>query len=68
MGAPNLVRGRSHNGNVSTLELLRLGYCNILVSDYYYPSLLQSFWYLLDHNICSIENAWALISENLLRH
>ena len=64
MGAPNLVRGGSHNGNVSTLELLRLGYCNILVSDYYYPSLLQSFWYLLDHNICSIENAWALISEN----
>ena len=32
--------------------------------DYYYPSLLQSIWYLLDHKICSIENAWALISEN----
>ena len=64
MGAPNLVRGGSHNGNVSTLELLKLGYCSILVSDYYYPSLLQSIWYLLDHKICSIENAWALISEN----
>ena len=64
MGAPNLVRGGSHNGNVSTLELLKLGYCNILVSDYYYPSLLQSIWYLLDQKICSIENAWALISEN----
>ena len=64
MGAPNLVRGGSHNGNVSTLELLKLGYCNILVSDYYYPSLLQSVWYLLDHEICSIENAWALISTN----
>ena len=64
MGAPNLVRGGSHNGNISTLELLKLGYCSILVSDYYYPSLLQSIWYLLDHKICSIENAWALISEN----
>ena len=64
MGAPNLVRGGSHNGNVSTLELLKLGYCSVLVSDYYYPSLLQSIWYLLDHKICSIENAWALISEN----
>ena len=64
MGAPNLVRGGSHNGNVSTLELLELEYCNILVSDYYYPSLLQSIWYLLDQKICSIENAWALISEN----
>ena len=34
------------------------------MSDYYYPSLLQSVWYLLDHEICSIENAWALISTN----
>lgn len=40
MGAPNLVRGKSHSGNVSALELAELGLLDIVSSDYV-PSLLM---------------------------
>ena len=34
MGAPNLVRGASHNGNISAGELAREGVLDVLSSDY----------------------------------
>ena len=40
MGAPNLVRGASHSGNVSTVELARAGALDILSSDYVPSSLV----------------------------
>ncbi|WP_138466908.1 alpha-D-ribose 1-methylphosphonate 5-triphosphate diphosphatase [Poseidonocella sp. HB161398] len=40
MGAPNLVRGGSHSGNVSALELARAGRLDILSSDYVPAALL----------------------------
>ena len=40
MGAPNLVRGGSHSGNVSTVELAAAGALDILSSDYVPSSLL----------------------------
>lgn len=40
MGAPNLVRGGSHTGNVSAEELARGGRLDILSSDYVPSSLL----------------------------
>lgn len=40
MGAPNLVRGGSHTGNVAAEELARLGLLDILSSDYVPASLL----------------------------
>jgi len=40
MGAPNLVRGGSHSGNVSTAELAHAGVLDILSSDYVPASLL----------------------------
>lgn len=42
MGAPNLVRGGSHTGNVSAEELARGGRLDILSSDYVPSSLLWS--------------------------
>jgi len=41
MGAPNLVLGRSHSGNVSAMELGRFGLLDILSSDYVPMSLLH---------------------------
>ncbi len=38
MGAPNLMRGGSHNGNVSALDVVAMGLCDALASDYHYPS------------------------------
>jgi len=46
MGAPNLVRGRSHSGNVSALALAREGLVDILSSDYMPISLLQGAFQL----------------------
>lgn len=42
MGAPNIVRGGSHSGNVAAAELAAEGLLDILSSDYYPASLLQA--------------------------
>ena len=42
MGAPNIVRGGSHSGNVAAADLAREGVLDILSSDYYPSSLLQA--------------------------
>lgn len=41
MGGPNVVRGGSHSGNVSALELAEKGYLDIISSDYIPFSMLQ---------------------------
>src|SRR5262245_30141650 len=42
MGAPNLVRGGSHSGNIGTAELARAGVLDVLSSDYVPSSLLMA--------------------------
>lgn len=46
MGAPNVLLGRSHSGNLSALEAIRAGAVDILCSDYYPPSLIQAVFAL----------------------
>lgn len=48
MGAPNVVRGGSHSGNVAAHELASLGVLDILSSDYYPGSLLDALFKLAD--------------------
>jgi alpha-D-ribose 1-methylphosphonate 5-triphosphate diphosphatase len=50
MGAPNMVIGRSHSGNVSALELARPRLLDILSSDYVPSSLLHGA-FLLHHKL-----------------
>ncbi|HML13892.1 MAG TPA: alpha-D-ribose 1-methylphosphonate 5-triphosphate diphosphatase [Xanthobacteraceae bacterium] len=42
MGAPNLVRGGSHSGNVATAELAATGVLDIMSSDYVPSALLMA--------------------------
>lgn len=42
MGAPNIVRGGSHSGNIAAATLAEVGLLDILSSDYYPASLLQA--------------------------
>ncbi|MDH0744945.1 alpha-D-ribose 1-methylphosphonate 5-triphosphate diphosphatase [Pseudomonas sp. GD03842] len=42
MGAPNIVRGGSHSGNIAAATLANEGLLDILSSDYYPASLLQA--------------------------
>ena len=46
MGAPNVVRGGSHSGNVSARTLAQAGDLDILSSDYIPFSLLQAAFFL----------------------
>jgi alpha-D-ribose 1-methylphosphonate 5-triphosphate diphosphatase len=46
MGAPNLIRGGSHSGNVAALTLAEAGHLDILSSDYVPASLLMAAFLL----------------------
>lgn len=55
MGAPNIVRGGSHSGNIAAADLAGQGVLDILSSDYYPASLLQAVKKLSEQ-----ENGYAL--------
>ena len=46
MGAPNVVRGKSHSGNISASDLVAAGLLDILSSDYVPFALLQAVFIL----------------------
>ncbi len=68
MGAPNVVRGQSHSGNVSARELADLGYLDILSSDYVPFSLLYGAT-LLEKTVdrITLPQAIASVSRNPAR-
>ncbi|WP_085306950.1 alpha-D-ribose 1-methylphosphonate 5-triphosphate diphosphatase [Planktotalea arctica] len=63
LGAPNVMRGGSHAGNVSAVDLIREGLCDALASDYHYPALRQSVGKLVAAGACDFPRAWALLSS-----
>jgi len=62
LGAPNVMRGSSHKGNVSARDLVAQNLCTVLASDYHYPSLLQAALQLAAE--IGFENAWSLVASN----
>lgn len=64
MGAPNVLLGGSHCGGLNAADAIKQGMCDILASDYYYPSLLHAPFQLAHRGICSLEDAWNLVSLN----
>ena len=46
VGAPNVVLGGSHSGNIAAIDLLRIGHAEILSSDYVPASLMESLFKL----------------------
>jgi alpha-D-ribose 1-methylphosphonate 5-triphosphate diphosphatase len=60
MGAPNIVRGGSHSGNVAAADLAAEGLLDILSSDYYPASLLQAAFSLSAQ--CSLAEAVRMVS------
>lgn len=63
-GAPNVIRGGSHSGNVAALELARQGVLDILSSDYVPSSLLQAAWTLQREAGFSPSEAVRVVSLN----
>ena len=67
MGAPNVVRGGSHSGNVSAIELAKHHWLDILSSDYVPSSLLDAAFTLKKKAGYSLSQAIATISINPAR-
>ncbi|MDR1395183.1 MAG: alpha-D-ribose 1-methylphosphonate 5-triphosphate diphosphatase [Deltaproteobacteria bacterium] len=67
MGAPNLVRGGSHSGNVSALEVAREGLLSSLSSDYVPSSLLWGAFILCRDCGYSLEEAFKTVTETPAR-
>ncbi|MDG1640869.1 alpha-D-ribose 1-methylphosphonate 5-triphosphate diphosphatase [Klebsiella huaxiensis] len=66
MGAPNIVRGGSHSGNVAAHHLASSGLLDILSSDYYPASLLDAAFRIADDdgNAFTLAQAIRLVSKN----
>ena len=67
MGSPNVVRGGSHKGNMSALDIICMGYCDALASDYHYPSPRRAALMLADAGVLDLAGAWGLISRGPAR-
>lgn len=66
-GAPNIVRGGSHSGNVAAVELLRDGLLDVLSSDYVPASSLQAAFHLVGRGETTLPHASRLLSANPAR-
>lgn len=65
MGAPNVVRGGSHSGNVSARELAEAGHLDIISSDYIPASMMQSAFFMADvMEQITLPQAIKLVSSN----
>lgn len=68
MGAPNVVRGKSHSGNISATDLVAAGLLDILSSDYVPFALLQAA-FLLPQRVegLDLSQALATVTRNPAR-
>lgn len=67
LGAPNVVRGASHAGNVAAAELIAAGLCDALASDYHYPAPARAAWRCVELGLLDEASAWRLVSEGPAR-
>ena len=65
MGAPNVIRGGSHSGNVAAKDFAAHGWLDVLSSDYYPTALLPAAVKLTDPEIgMSLGDAIATVTSN----
>jgi alpha-D-ribose 1-methylphosphonate 5-triphosphate diphosphatase len=64
LGAPNALKGGSLYDRLSVREAVAEGIGTILSSDYYYPSQLNAVFLLARLGICTLGQAWDLISRH----
>jgi len=62
-GAPNIVRGGSHSGNVAVLELIRAGLLDALASDYVPAAMLEAAFCAVGQGILPLPAAIALVTS-----
>jgi alpha-D-ribose 1-methylphosphonate 5-triphosphate diphosphatase len=62
VGAPNVLLGGSHSGNASAEELIALGYCTAMASDYAPSTLLAAAFDLARRGVIEFPAAVSLIT------
>ena len=62
-GGPNALRGTSHSGNVSARDLVALGLCDGLASDYLPSTLIGSMAAMVADGVCDLPTAAALVTS-----
>ncbi len=68
MGAPNIVRGKSHSGNIAARDLAARGVLDVLSSDYVPFSLIQAPFVLSDGlETVSLPQALAMVTATPAR-
>jgi alpha-D-ribose 1-methylphosphonate 5-triphosphate diphosphatase len=66
-GAPNIVRGGSHSGNVNAVDLLRAGAVDAFASDYVPSSLVEAAFQCAREEAITLPDAVAMISDHPAR-
>jgi alpha-D-ribose 1-methylphosphonate 5-triphosphate diphosphatase len=66
-GAPNIVRGGSHSGNISVSELIRADAVDVLASDYFPSSLVEAAFAIAAAGDISLPDAVALVTDRPAR-
>jgi alpha-D-ribose 1-methylphosphonate 5-triphosphate diphosphatase len=64
LGAPNVLRGKSHEDRVSARQAVGDRLCSVLTSDYFYPALLTGPFVLARERVLDFGRAWQLVSAN----
>ncbi|NOG71055.1 alpha-D-ribose 1-methylphosphonate 5-triphosphate diphosphatase [Roseicella sp. DB1501] len=62
-GAPNVVRGGSHSGNVAAAEMIRAGVVDALASDYVPAALVEAAWRAAAETGIALPQAVAMITD-----
>jgi alpha-D-ribose 1-methylphosphonate 5-triphosphate diphosphatase len=66
-GAPNIVRGGSHSGNVAAADLVRAGSVDVLASDYVPPAMVEAAWLAAGAGDTTLPAAVAMITAAAAR-
>ncbi len=66
-GAPNIVRGGSHSGNVAAADLVRAGAVDVLASDYVPPAMVEAAWLSAASGAVTLPQAVAMITDRAAR-
>jgi alpha-D-ribose 1-methylphosphonate 5-triphosphate diphosphatase len=66
-GAPNIVRGGSHSGNVAAADLVRAEAVDVLASDYVPAALIEAAWRTGDGAGLPLPEAVAMITDRPAR-
>jgi alpha-D-ribose 1-methylphosphonate 5-triphosphate diphosphatase len=66
-GAPNIVRGGSHSGNVAAADLVKAGAVDVLASDYVPPAMVEAAWLTAASGAISLPAAIGMITDRAAR-